>query len=206
MTTSPDELDLIQRATSGDQEVFQTLLYRHYDMLARHVDRQIPGWMRRVVDVEDILQDTFAQAFRDIEGLRFNSRRLFASWLAKIATNRFHDKRKLLEAMKRPSARRVAQGSSPSVRALIDEVSEDGKTPSQIAACNERWQALQIAIASLPPDQQQAVRQYCLEQNSLEEVAASMQRTPASVRSLVHRAKQALREHMGRMSTWFSRR
>jgi RNA polymerase sigma factor (sigma-70 family) len=95
---------------------------------------------------------------------------------------------------------------SESALALVQELADETETPSHVAAVNERGHALQVSIARLPDDQQQAVRLYSLQQRSLAEVAEAMGRSPDSVRGLLHRAKQALREHMGKSSMWFSRR
>ena len=65
-------------------------------------------------------------------------------------------------------------------------------------------EALQVAITGLPDDQRQAIH-LNLSGLSLDEIAETMNRTEAAVRGLLHRAKRALREAMGRSSKWFSK-
>lgn len=206
MSSSERGLKLIRRATTGDDEATAHLLFEHYGDLAHLVKMEMPDWMRRHVDVDDILQDTFSQAFRDIQHSEARTEEHLVAWLKKIATNRLKDWRRRLEAQKRPPERRSVRLMSDSALAQIKELTDETETPSHIAAVNERGHALQVSIARLPDDQQQAVRLYSLEQRGLEEVAEVMGRSPDSVRGLLHRAKKALREHLGKSSMWFSRR
>ena len=90
------------------------------------------------------------------------------------------------------------------MRALVELLSGSIHTPSQSVAVREATQALQVALAGLPDDQRDAIRMRFLDGLSLEETATRMQRTTNAVRGLVHRAKQALRDAMGRSSRWFS--
>ena len=89
---------------------------------------------------------------------------------------------------------------------LVELLSDRGRTASQVIARREAVHAIQIGIADLPEDQQQAVRLHLIEGKSLAETAAAMNRTPGAVGALVHRAKENLREAMGRASMWLSRK
>jgi RNA polymerase sigma-70 factor (ECF subfamily) len=206
MSSGQDDIELIRRAVSGDQEAAAELLFSHYDSVVHHIDLEMPRWMKRFVDVEDILQEAYGEAFQDVCRFEVRPEQSFIAWLKRIASNRLHDMRRKLEAKKRPSPRKTAQASSKSVVALIEELTGSIDQPSSVGAAHERWQALHVGIAGLPEDQQEAIRLYSLEQRSLEEVAATMCRSPGALRGLVHRAKQALREHMGRSSLWYSKR
>jgi DNA-directed RNA polymerase specialized sigma24 family protein len=66
-------------------------------------------------------------------------------------------------------------------------------------------QALQVQIACLPAEYQQAVQLKFLQGDSLDETAQAMNRSPAAVRGLLDRAKQRLRGALGRSSRWFTR-
>ena len=56
----------------------------------------------------------------------------------------------------------------------------------------------------LPDEQRLAICLHVLEGRSLEETAAIIGRTPGAVRALIYRAKQQLREGLGRASAWLS--
>ena len=87
--------------------------------------------------------------------------------------------------------------------ALVEDLSGKLGTPSAAAMRYEAIQAVKVGIAGLPDDQRTAIQMRFLEGRSLEQTAVGMGRTPSAVRSLIHRAKQSLREILGRSSRWF---
>jgi len=65
---------------------------------------------------------------------------------------------------------------------------------------------MQVAIASLPEEQRQAVLLRFFRQKTLEETGNQMDRSPEAVRGLLRRAKKTLRQQMQRTSLWLSKR
>ena len=63
---------------------------------------------------------------------------------------------------------------------------------------------MQVAIASLADEQREAIRLHYFERLTLEETATAMRRSTGSVRGLLQRAKQQLRQQMDRSSKWLS--
>lgn len=57
---------LIDAAMAGDSTAAEQLLLGHFSTLERHIGPKIPPAARRQIALEDVLQDVFAQAFRDI--------------------------------------------------------------------------------------------------------------------------------------------
>lgn len=102
--------------------------------------------------------------------------------------------------------RRASESVTGSLVDLVDRLPGDAPTASGLMAKDEAILAIQVAIASLPEEQREAVRLHVLEGNSLEETAAEMGRTTGAIRGLVQRAKQQLAEAMGRASAWLSTR
>src|SRR5689334_10594547 len=84
-------LSLIKLAISGDQTALERLLLVHYDELERHIRVKLPSRLQSVQAVEDILQLTFMNAFRDIGHYQPRADASFADWLARIAGNRLID-------------------------------------------------------------------------------------------------------------------
>ena len=164
--------------------------------------------LRRTITVDDILQQTFICAFRGIGQLEPHTPQSLLAWLKKIADHQLQDVIKAQNRKKRGGQRRRVSGAgepqNSSMVDLIELLSDGGRTASQVVAREEAIHAIQIGIASLPEDQQQAVRLHLIEGKSLAETAKAMDRTPGAVSALVHRAKENLREVMGRASTWLS--
>jgi RNA polymerase sigma-70 factor (ECF subfamily) len=159
-----------------------------------------------VVAAEDVLQQTFIQVFRDIGSYRPRAGASFWSWLKAIADHRVYDAVRTARRKKRGgnAARVELHCDGGSIADLIEMLSTGGRSPSQSVAKREAIQAIRIAVAELPADQRLAVQLRCLDGRSLDEVAAALVRTPNAVRGLLHRAKQQLREVLGRSSLWLS--
>ncbi len=210
--TCPDgnEQQLIAGATSGDSVALERLLLKYYDRLAQNTGAKLPASVKQVVDVDDILQQTFLQVFRDIRSFEPHSGRSFFNWIKTIAENRLLDNIKGLKRKKRGGdhhrVREVKNSQSGSIKEFVEMLSANGRSPSRSFARREAMQAVQIGLASLPDDQREAIRLRFLSGKSLEEVAAVMGRTKGAVRGLIHRGKQGLHDAMGRSSRWLSKK
>ena len=75
----------VERIRAGDEEAFGLLVQRH----SRHVFRVAYRMTGNEQDAEDVVQDTFLKAYRQIG--RFESRASFGTWLYRIAINCAHD-------------------------------------------------------------------------------------------------------------------
>ena len=209
---SGDELEraLIAKAVSGDRPALERLLLDHCDRLSRHIDRKLPRSVRSVLGVEDVLQETFAQAFRDVGGFEPRSSQSFFAWLRTVAEHRLQDALKALGRKKRGGdCRRIGKppdGRASSVADLVEMLSDRGRTASRSIARREAVGAIQVAIAGLPEDYQQAIRLRYIEGKSLAETAAAMDRTPGAVRGLLDRAKAKMVAALGRASLYLSRK
>ncbi len=76
---------LVERASGGEGEAFDQLV----DMFQGDIFRMVYYRTRSQMDAEDITQDVFVQAYKNIS--RLNSPEQFRSWLFSIAVNRVRD-------------------------------------------------------------------------------------------------------------------
>jgi RNA polymerase sigma-70 factor (ECF subfamily) len=102
--------------------------------------------------------------------------------------------------------RQVSASSSSSVADLAQLLSDHGETPSRPLVRDEMVAAVHVGLASLPADQRDAVRLRFLECKSVEETATTLERSPAAVRGMLYRAKQSMRQVLGRSSRWFGKK
>lgn len=205
MSGAIPESTLIEAAVTGDAKAIEQLLLAHYSRLEAHVVAKLPDRARRHFTVEDILQTVFADVFRDVACFTFRGGDSFFAWLRAIADHRLID---ALRRIDRFDTNRISPACPDPHTSLVDlfkDVCDDSSSPSVRAQNKEAIAALQIAIASLPTDQQEVIRLNCLEQRPVEQIAAATGRTEAAVRGLIHRGKQNLRDAMGRASQWMSR-
>ena len=85
-TLSADQLtDLAEKARGGDRVAFNRLVDRFQPEILRMVYYRV----RPHADAEDLTQDIFMKAYRNIKNLREPNR--FKSWLYRIAVNRVRD-------------------------------------------------------------------------------------------------------------------
>lgn len=201
----PDEPALVAAAVGGDRVALERLLLAHYDGLARRIGSKLPSRLQATQAVEDILQLTFLQVFRDVSRFEPRADARFGDWLARIAENRLLDAIKQQDRTKRGGdLQRVDNTARDESRvlSLLDWLAADDTSPSSVIARGEAVQALQVALASLPRDQREAIRLRLLEGKSLEETATALDRTTDAVRGLVQRGKQELKAALGRASQW----
>jgi RNA polymerase sigma-70 factor (ECF subfamily) len=162
------------------------------------------------VSVEDVVQDTFLLAFRDIQTCRARDHETFLNWLGAIGSHQLQNVLKAARAKKRggekAQTRQVRSGRSSSVSDLLERLSGDGKSPSSVAARREAVAAVQVGLASLPPDQRRAVQLRYLDGKTESETADEMNKSLGAVHGLVVRARASMRELLGRSSRWFYRK
>lgn len=197
------ESALVAAAVGGDRASLERLLLSHYDGLARRIGGKLPPRLQATQAVEDILQLTFLQAFRDIGRFESRADASFGDWLARIADNRLLDAIKQAGRAKRGGElQRVEVRDESRVLSLLDWIAADDTSPLSAVARSEAIAALQVALTTLRADQRQAIQLRLLDGKSLEEAAAAMNRSPDAVRGLVQRGKQELKEALGRASQW----
>jgi RNA polymerase sigma-70 factor (ECF subfamily) len=159
--------------------------------------------------VDDLLQETFLQAFRSIGRFEAREGSTFAGWLKAIADARIADAVRREQTVKRGGRARRAKGSERpdhSSAAILDAITSPHTRPSSFAARNEAISAVQVAVATLPNAQREAIQAHFLQGESLAQTAAAMGRSENAVRGLIHRAKGHLRTVLGRSSQWFTKR
>jgi RNA polymerase sigma-70 factor (subfamily 1) len=210
MSNCGPEQALLDSAIAGDTTALERLFFTYFSALERHIEPQIPRNARRQFGVDDILQEVFYQAFRDIGQCASATPSSFYAWLKAIADHRLTDAVKRIGRKKRGgdyqqlSISGVAKAST--MATLIDFVCHDSHLPDQSAARREAEKLIQVAVSMLPEDQRTVIRAHFFDHMSVAEIAQQTGRTSAAVRGLIYRGKVRLAEAMGRSSRWLNRR
>ncbi len=205
MAAKESESELVAKAVAGDRVAIQQLLMTHTAAITRFAASRLPVSARDVIDPEDIVQQTFAEAFRCVSRFRQQEGASFLSWLTGIAENKIMDTVKGLQREKRGGNRqrvRHITTESRSVADLVELLSAGSHTPSRSVAGHEAVGAIQNAIEELPEEYRRAVQLRLLECKSLEETAQLMNRGPRAVQGLIDRAKKKMRAALGRLSMY----
>jgi RNA polymerase sigma-70 factor (ECF subfamily) len=210
MTQRPSDDELLSAAIGGDRMALNDLLLAHFDRLHEFIERQLRSRPRGVLSVDDAVQETLVRAIRDVGRFQARDGHTFEAWLMTIARHTIESLIVASAAQKRGGKFHRLTHSVPattsSLANLVDLLSDDSSTASATAAKNEACQALQVGIACLPDEQQQAVRLRYLQGQSVAEAADALGRSPAAVRALLVRARTRLRATLGHSSRWFSRK
>ena len=164
--------DLVRLARADDPVAFRLLVERHRPMARAHAARLCS----RPDDVDDIVQESFLQAFVALDRLRDPDR--FAGWLGGIVVN-----------VHRAMARRAPVMLLADWPERLHPRSADG-LPS--ADDLDRADAVGAAVAEVPAGQRQAVTLFYYADLPAERIADS----PGAVKASLHKARRRLREHI----------
>lgn len=209
MPKEVQESELLTAAMDGDTAALERLLLANYSRLEKHIAPRIPDSIQRYIGTEDVLQEVFTQAFRDISRYEVRSGTSFLIWLKTIADHRLVDVLRRIRAKKRGGQFRQLTPNDmelqSTVAQLIDLIWQSNATASKSVARSEAASAVNVGIASLPVDQRTAILAKYFEGKNVDVIAEEMNRSPGAVRGLIHRAQKSLADMMGRSSQWLSR-
>jgi RNA polymerase sigma-70 factor (ECF subfamily) len=203
MTETANEEALIEQALAGDATALEQLLLAYYQRLLDHITRHIPAGMTGKISGEDVLQQTYLQAFRSIDTFDPRSAHSFYAWLKKIA------ERILIDASRRdgreipasgPIQKPPAGAGDSSYAGLLSQIMDDDASPTSKMMAREALRALHVALASMQVDCREAIRLRYLEGRSRKEVAHIMGRTESVVHHLCKKGRQYLRDELQRLS------
>ena len=200
------EDELLSKAIAGDERALTALLAAHGPAVRRRLTGAIPKRWQSLLSEDDVLQQTYVDAFRDIGRFVGDEGRAFEAWLHTLAKRNMLDGIKMLEADKRGGDRkRIEPGPrEDSMVALYEVLGGTITTPSRKAARQEAGDALKKALESLPTAYRQVIELYDLEGRPIEEVAAVLKRSSGATYMLRSRAHRLLCEVMGTESKYLS--
>jgi len=135
-------------------------------------------------DAEDLTQETFIRVFRSLANYKPGT---FEGWLHRITTNLFLD-----------MARRRSRLRMEGLPEDTDRLAGDDPSPEQVYVASHLDPDLQAALDELPPEFRAAVVLCDVEGLSYEEIGATLGVKLGTVRSRIHRGRQALRASLER--------
>ncbi len=195
------EMDsLIERARNRDEPAMEALFTLHTQRLLESIRTELGDRLRRRLESQDVLQQVYLDALKNIDRFVEQGRDSFFHWLRRIAINRICDAdRKAFKAAKRSPELRVAdvERLDASGINLLDRLADSITGPITGADRADRLRLLRNAFNSLSADHQEVLRLRYLSDCSFEETATKMNRTERAVRSLCFRAVMRLRELLG---------
>jgi RNA polymerase sigma-70 factor (ECF subfamily) len=189
------EEKLIERLQRRDEAAFNELI-RLYQARIFHLVFRMLGDR---AEAEDVAQEVFVTVFKSIDGFRGESK--LSTWLYRVATNHCKNRLKYLD--------RRARGR----KTEFDEVAEHGSIesasmettshiarPDQMLEAKQKERILELAVAAIDDEHRQLVVLRDVEHMSYEQIQEITGLPEGTVKSRLHRARHALREHVARLS------
>ena len=183
-------VQLMLRFQNGDGSAFRQLFEAYKTPLLNFIYRYCQD--RRVA--EELSQEVFLRVYKTVLSYRPEAR--FSTWLYRIATNiclneiRTGKYRHELEIIDRQG------GEEGKLFEVVDRHSI-AKTDDKILE-EEKQQAVRDAIAELPEKQRVALILSTYEQLSYKEIGKRLSCSEGAVKSIIHRAKIAIRDILKR--------
>lgn len=199
------EADLML-AVRGDRPALSRLLQVHAASLAAQLAERFPRRCAAAFTIDDVLQQTFTDAFLAITQFEPRGPGTFLAWLVTLGRRNLQDAIRLIDADKRGGGRvrpAVDVDSDSSVQ-LFERLSGSDTTPSRHAARAEMCGALRHALQALPEPHRRVVQLVDLEEQAVERVAEILGRSAGAVYMLRSRAHRWLQELLGRPSQFLS--
>ena len=200
MTGPPPDPEILRRAAAGDRSAWEALLKHLHQPLMSFVGSLIPNDLKSRVEPQDILNDTYFEAYRRIgEFTAIDDQSVFR-WLATIARHQLINTVKAQRCQKRGGRSRqidtAAVGEDGQLIELLHDLAIYERTPSRSAMRHELRIALETSISRLEAPLRQALRLRHLSGLPFKDVAVQMSRTERAVQQLCTRAMRQLRHDL----------
>lgn len=173
---------LMVRVGGGDHQAFRLLVERHQNAVIGTVAKMLGN----PTDAEDISQQVFLRIWRNAKRYRPDAK--FTTYLFTITRNLVFN-----ETRRRGRKKEVSADEREENTNQLIEDSPDRQPDSELLQ-SELQMAVDHAISKLPETQRMAVVLRRYEQLSYEEIADVLHLSVSAVKSLLFRARTALRE------------
>ena len=193
MTVTPtDEQDRadMARLTAGHDAALNDLMARHGERLFHYLIRQLQD----ETDAADLAQETYVRIYQ--HRAKFDATQKFYTWLYTIATNLARDRLRWRTRHPQVSidAENPATGND-----FSETLPEPRATPSESLQAEERAELVRRAVAALPDNLRQPIILAEFEDRSCAEIAAILDCTVKAVETRLARARQHLRDRLGKL-------
>lgn len=167
---STDE-ELMKAVGRGDLSAFEQVVRRHQKEAWRVAHRFLVDAM----EAEDVAQEAFLRILE--ASPRYRPTASFRTYLYRVVTNLCLDR---------------VEKKRPHYLENLPETASNNPTPADAFAARERCEAVQAALATIPPRQRAVIVLRHFEGLSIQEIASITETTPKAVERLLARGRAAL--------------
>jgi RNA polymerase sigma-70 factor, ECF subfamily len=182
-----DDASLIREAQRGSRTAFEELV-RHYDQAVLRLALHLTGSEH---EAQDIYQEAFLKAFRNIGSFRFECS--FYTWIYRIVTNLCLDQLRKKQVRKEDSP--VAVDSEGGTYDLLDQVADtrSGANPERDLMRRELGNMIAGALERLTPRERMVFELKHYQGLKLRTIGEMLNTTEETAKNTLFRATQKLR-------------
>jgi len=174
------DADCVRKLQRGETDAFETLIRRHQKTIFNLVYRMLGDYD----EAAEISQEVFLSAYRAIGNFRGEAN--FSTWLYRIALNHATTRRKSLNTRQQRNV--PIENTEPA--------SDPHPGPAESLEKKEVRQRVQQALNRLEPEDAAVILLRDLQDVPYEEVARVLEIPIGTVKSRLHRARQALKSEL----------
>lgn len=190
MEPATSSFQWIEKIKQGDREAFAPLFEKYRSRVGVLIYYRLSPQLRGLIEVDDILQETFLHAFKEFDHFTYEAPGSFFRWLARIAEHVIIDTARYQSRQKRHATEVVPfrSASNPEGPEPLDSM-----TPSRMLAQDENLRRLLAKLDRLPDDYRQVILLAKIEGLTTAEVAQRMNKSREATALLLHRAIKRFR-------------
>ncbi len=174
------DAECVRRLQHGETEAFEILVRRHEKTIFNLVYRMLGDYD----EAAEISQEVFLSAFRAVG--QFRGEANFSTWLYRIALNHASTRRKSLGT--RQQRMLPLENANP--------LSDPEPGPPELLEKQEIRERVQLALNQLDPEDAAVILLRDLQDVPYDEVARMLEIPVGTVKSRLHRARQALKSRL----------
>lgn len=178
---------MIASIQDGDTELYHKLIQPY----ERSVYRMALSFMKNESDAEDVAQEAFLKAFRNLRYFRGQAK--FSTWLISITLNEARGRLRRQSMVRIESLDDSTDEGGPVSPALLRDWRE---IPSEALERQEIRLMLQEAISALSLKYREVLLLRDVEELSIEETAVALAITAGTVKIRLHRARMMLQKQL----------
>lgn len=187
MSRAEADLLLIRRCQKGDRAAFDSLVSQYEQRAYQYAFRLT----RDQDEACDVVADAFVRVYSAVKN--FKGKSSFSTWLYRIVSNVYFDRRK----RQRRHTHLSLDAPAGSDESRTIDIADSGDGPEELAEQGAREDVLNSALDSLPELHRAMLVMFHLEGLSYVEIAEAMDLPVGTVKSRLNRARVALRDEVG---------
>jgi RNA polymerase sigma-70 factor (ECF subfamily) len=177
--TGSQVTSLVKEARAGSRTAFERLV----DLFQEDIFRMVFYRTRSAMDAEDLAQDIFMQAFKNLSRLKAADR--FRSWLFSIALNRVRD----FNRKKRFRALFGAFDDSQEVAQPYGETKDDPEALDKLMI-QDFWKQIGLLLDRLSRMEREVFLLRFMDHLSIKEISGVLEKSESTVKTHLYRALQ----------------